>query len=83
MDTWCDVGHLTNLSQKEKKKEMKEKEKGEKTEKRGYGSLDAWIPETLSLCEVSSEKFRKSKASGSGSVRGTSSGRGCNAQKIP
>ena len=34
----------------------------------------AWIPETPSFAKVSSERFGKSKASGLGSVRRTSSG---------
>ena len=35
----------------------------------------AWIPETPSFAKVSRGKFRESKASGSGRVRRTSSGR--------
>ena len=42
------------------------------------GVLDesyTWIPETPSFAKVLRERLGKSKASGSGSVRGTSSGR--------
>ena len=35
----------------------------------------AWIPETPSFAKVSRRRFGELKASGSGSVRGTSSGR--------
>ena len=35
----------------------------------------AWIPKTPSFAKVSSGRFGESKASGSGSIRGTSSGR--------
>ena len=42
---------------------------------RVLGEGYAWIPETPSFAKVSLGRFGKSKASGLGSVRGTSSGR--------
>ena len=40
-----------------------------------FGEGYTWIPETLSFIKVSRGRFEESKVSGSGSIRGTSSGR--------
>ena len=42
---------------------------------RVLGKSYAWIPETPSFSKVSCGRFEESKSSGSGSIRGTSSGR--------
>ena len=47
---------------------------GPKFKVRVLGEGYVWIPETPSFAKVSRGRFGKSKASGSGSVRGTSSG---------
>ena len=48
---------------------------GPRLKVRVLGEGYAWIPKTPSFAKVSHGRFGESKASGSGSVRGTSSGR--------
>ena len=48
---------------------------GPRLKVRVLGKSYAWISETPSFAKVSHERFMESKASGSGSIRGTSLGR--------
>ena len=48
---------------------------GPRLKVRVLGKSYPWIPENPSFAKVSRERFKESKASGSGSIRGTSLGR--------